>query len=401
MRKCSVQEIIKAVPQVQTLVLPEGWFDHLAPSTDVFNAMYDWMLAGGKVKVDSRYLPGRTYVGEKLYAKLCAAERKRLRAKLKVAGEKLEELLGWSIARFSPKDEIGGAAISGDAIIVIPDSSWDALQDFSVKQSQRNRADVLKKVKARAAGATYYQWLTSQADRQDHVGDTARDALADEHYPRESNDYYELRSYLNEHASDAAIACFVDGWLEYLGQYPGRTSSMAWCSECGKKLDVEQAMLAWSEETGEVYVLDRCCLERYREFDDLDDRPLAGVTRVDLEDLVEKGIGEYSIEQLTVDLRLWGVFPPSDGAGLVYFIQASDTHRIKIGFTGGEVEKRRKTLQTSNAGVLTVLATLKGTVDYEKFLQKRFAAHRLNGEWFEPHPEILAFISVLPKNEEA
>lgn len=396
MRKLQLQAIIKAVPEVQTLVLPADWFEHLNTSTDVFNAMYDWMVSGGKVPEDSKsFLPNRTYVGESLYRKLLAAEKKRLRAKLKINGDELDRTLGWSDLSSGPKWKIAGACIAGDAILVIPETSRETFNDFSIKCSRQARNEEIRKIRDRAAGTTYYQWLVSQADRPDHIGDTARDAALDESYPRYSNDYYELKTYLDSNACAAAVDCFLDGWLEYLEKYPHRITPMAWCGECGCKMEVADALLAWNR-FGDLSVLDSECFESYRKFEKMKSRPLAGISTAILEDMREAGVSEVDIENVTRDLRLWGVLPPSDGPGNVYFIRAEDTHRIKIGFTAGHAEKRRKSLQTSNAGALTLLATIKGTQEYERDLHERFYAYRLNGEWFEPHPELLAFIAVLP-----
>ena len=44
MRKCTIREIIKEVPDVQTVILPKDWFDHLRENESVFNSLYGWML---------------------------------------------------------------------------------------------------------------------------------------------------------------------------------------------------------------------------------------------------------------------------------------------------------------------------------------------------------------------
>jgi len=78
---------------------------------------------------------------------------------------------------------------------------------------------------------------------------------------------------------------------------------------------------------------------------------------------------------------------------LVYFI-ASESGPIKIG-KAANPESRCKELQTSHHERLTILATCTGGSDVETAYHRRFAAHRLNGEWFERCPELLAEIERL------
>ena len=77
----------------------------------------------------------------------------------------------------------------------------------------------------------------------------------------------------------------------------------------------------------------------------------------------------------------------------VYFIR-SEPGEIKIGLAI-DVEKRLRGLQTSHPYGLTLLAFVKGGQSVEREYHRRFAAHRLHGEWFEPHPDILAEIAHL------
>ena len=401
MRKYTSREIIKEVPDVQTVILPNHWFDDLSDNQSVFSSLYDWMLKNGRVPSDNKKtLHNRTYVGEKLFKKLYTAEKKRLNKKLKIKGDELDSAVAWSDINSGPKTEIGGCNISGDVILVIPESSKQALGEFSSKIYRKEREAAINKIRANAAGATFYQWLLPQMDRPDRVGDIARDAVVDEKFPRESNQYEEIKSYLNSQgACSAAIESFKEGWLEYLQQYPGRVQPYAWCSECGERLDVEDALLAWSSESLELFVLDAACLSKYMRFDEMVSRPLSGITHVDLEELVEKEeVSELDTEDLLESLKLWGVIPVAI-EGCVYFIRSEKTHAIKIGFTAGQVEKRLSSLQTAHPYKLQLLATIPGTLEYEKSLHERFASFRLEGEWFQPHPDILAFISVILKGQ--
>jgi hypothetical protein len=82
--------------------------------------------------------------------------------------------------------------------------------------------------------------------------------------------------------------------------------------------------------------------------------------------------------------------------GWTYFIQAH-CGSIKIG-RARNVEYRLKELQCANPHKLTLLAVaLDGGREAE--YHRRFAPHRTLGEWFEPHPDILAEIERLSPPE--
>lgn len=395
MSKCTPREIIKEVPDVQTVILPANWFDHLDDSWSVFGSLYKWMLENGRVPSENKEtLNSRTYVGERLFNKLLAAEKKRLNKILKIKGDELDDSVALSKFNVGPNTEIGGCKISGDVILVVPESSRHALREFSSQVFRKVHEATVEKIRVNAAGATFYQWLLSQIARPDRVGDLARDAVDDDEFPRDSNQYEDIKYYLGPYSP--AINSLKEGWLEYLQQYPNRVRPSAWCSECNKKIDVENTLLAWSLESSELFVLDAECLSKYEQFDKMAFRPLSGITCADLEQLVEKyEISELDTERLEEALKLWGVMPIANDEGFVYFIRSEKTHAIKIGFTAGKIEDRLSALQTAHPHKLKVLATSRGNREYEKALHARFAKHRLEGEWFEPHPDLVAFISVL------
>lgn len=79
--------------------------------------------------------------------------------------------------------------------------------------------------------------------------------------------------------------------------------------------------------------------------------------------------------------------------GLVYFIGCQQ-HSVKIGFTT-QLDIRLAALQNSSPVPLAVLAIVEAAPSLEREYHARFAAHRLHGEWFEPHPDILAEIERL------
>lgn len=75
---------------------------------------------------------------------------------------------------------------------------------------------------------------------------------------------------------------------------------------------------------------------------------------------------------------------------VVYFVQA-ENGRIKIGNTK-YIDWRMDSLRGQSPLSLELLATTPGGRKVEFAYHARFAAHRLHGEWFEPHPDILAEI---------
>ena len=111
------------------------------------------------------------------------------------------------------------------------------------------------------------------------------------------------------------------------------------------------------------------------------------------------GVSEYELKEIKQKIAIWGITliaeNKNEDEGHVYFIMSEKTQAIKIGFTTGSVKVRLRALQTAHPYRLKVLATLNGNRSYEKELHQRFAQFRLKGEWFEPHPDLLAFISVL------
>lgn len=78
---------------------------------------------------------------------------------------------------------------------------------------------------------------------------------------------------------------------------------------------------------------------------------------------------------------------------MIYFIQAQGIGHIKIGFTDGDPLVRMSQLQPSSPVPLVLMATTSGTQEVEKQLHKRFAEHRVRGEWFKPVSELLTYIA--------
>jgi hypothetical protein len=79
----------------------------------------------------------------------------------------------------------------------------------------------------------------------------------------------------------------------------------------------------------------------------------------------------------------------------VYFIQAVPDGLIKIG-KANCVHTRLKELRCASPNELKLLATIEDDdPKAEAKLHKRFAPHRIRGEWFHPAPELLDFIKGL------
>lgn len=81
---------------------------------------------------------------------------------------------------------------------------------------------------------------------------------------------------------------------------------------------------------------------------------------------------------------------------VVYFVQGVNGGPIKIG-TAIDVAHRLSGLQNGSHVRLKVLATMDGGFSEERALHRRFAAHHVTGEWFEPAAPVLAFIDALAK----
>jgi hypothetical protein len=82
-----------------------------------------------------------------------------------------------------------------------------------------------------------------------------------------------------------------------------------------------------------------------------------------------------------------------ESARVVYFVQCA-TGEIKIG-VAFNLYSRLKSLQAAHPRPVKLLAETRGGIPVERAYHERFAAHRVQGEWFEPQPDILAEIERL------
>lgn len=77
----------------------------------------------------------------------------------------------------------------------------------------------------------------------------------------------------------------------------------------------------------------------------------------------------------------------------VYFAQAGDGGPVKIGFSRSG-PGRIKDLQIACPWDLRLIGVMAADgMDAERRLHQRFASARIRGEWFEPTPELLAFVA--------
>ena len=85
--------------------------------------------------------------------------------------------------------------------------------------------------------------------------------------------------------------------------------------------------------------------------------------------------------------------------GFIYFIQESETERIKIGFSEKHPQGRLESFQTGNSNKLVLLGYIEGTQDDETRLHREFEEERIRkkNEWFEPSPELKKKIQDLLK----
>ena len=75
----------------------------------------------------------------------------------------------------------------------------------------------------------------------------------------------------------------------------------------------------------------------------------------------------------------------------VYFVQSGTDGPIKIG-TAVDVPARIALLQIGNAEPLCLLGAVEGGQREERGYHILLATHRIRGEWFRPHSDVLAMV---------
>lgn len=78
--------------------------------------------------------------------------------------------------------------------------------------------------------------------------------------------------------------------------------------------------------------------------------------------------------------------------GEIYAIQEGSDGPIKIGFATTP-SHRMVILQSGNSRTLRMLTTVAGTINRERSIQRKLKKHKIRGEWFKPHREVLAEIA--------
>lgn len=82
----------------------------------------------------------------------------------------------------------------------------------------------------------------------------------------------------------------------------------------------------------------------------------------------------------------------STTVGQIYAVQEEDDGPIKIGFSV-DADIRLLSLQCGNPRLLNELGRLGGERRDETKIHSRLASHRIRGEWFRPHQEVLDLVA--------
>src|SRR5262245_18103667 len=75
---------------------------------------------------------------------------------------------------------------------------------------------------------------------------------------------------------------------------------------------------------------------------------------------------------------------------IVYFVRRESDGAIKIGITTN-LRRRLPDLRRQH-GTMTLLGTVEGAANHEKLAHLVFADSRLDGEFFQPSPALMAFL---------
>lgn len=80
--------------------------------------------------------------------------------------------------------------------------------------------------------------------------------------------------------------------------------------------------------------------------------------------------------------------------GYAYILE-SETGRIKIGWTGGVVRIRARSIQTSNVVKTRLVAVVPASLKQEKSLHEMLGTYHLWGEWYDFPPRLDAYVRSL------
>lgn len=73
---------------------------------------------------------------------------------------------------------------------------------------------------------------------------------------------------------------------------------------------------------------------------------------------------------------------------MIYFVQIGAAGPIKIGTTNN-LKMRLRVLQTRHTERLVIIAKIPGGFFVEKKIHSRLSQHRIGGEWFRPHADVI------------
>lgn len=83
--------------------------------------------------------------------------------------------------------------------------------------------------------------------------------------------------------------------------------------------------------------------------------------------------------------------PPDPNQTWVYFVRRGEDGPIKIGISI-RPDVRLGELQMGSPEPLTLLGVIEGDYTTERGLHRQFRYVHLRGEWFAPHPDLMAYI---------
>lgn len=388
-------EIAALLPGSRVIEIPTAWFNNLQDNCNAFEQFYAYLRSLGCE--DNRDLHNRARVGHRLQKKLIQAEKQRLKKVHGLSGDNLKRALSWNDVGSGPQETFAGRRVTGNAVCVLPRSSAkeNEVQSRLIREQCEIHQQQLKKSRTKLSGSSFYYWLIAAKEHNDRIGDIARDVADDVRFPREATTYREVAKYLDcIAASSAAIECAEDAWLEYIDRYPERIEASAWCDLCDTKIEPNEGAVVF--RSGYEVLHDLCNSDRLDEEEKLliGDLHRDGLRAFLLFAEPHDGFWSADVEKR---LRLWGFRDHNPRKEQVYFVQVGFSGPIKIGYTATSVIQRVASLQTSCPEKLRLLASIDGGRAIEAELHVRFAKYRKTGEWFEPHPDLIAFLAPIVK----
>lgn len=383
-------DLVVRIPTATVVTIPEGWLDDLKDTPNVFIQFYEELVFLG---CSAEGLHNRARVGHFLMKRLRRSEKARLRRVHGLAGEELNRALSWNDLDSGPRESFGGHRIIGNSVCILPPPGQ--LRGRVETELHQEALEVSRKLRQRkrteTSGSSFYYWIIGAREQDDRIGDIARDIYADETFPRGLCEYNDVLRHLESvGANEATIECAEDAWLEYQGRYPDRAVPRVRCQKCSNVIKPGDGavlfrfgyeVLHWKCNTDADPIEDRVLVE---------DLHRHGISR--FRDLAERHEGFWS-GAVEKQLQLSGFREARSSPGWVYFAQRGLAGPIKIGFTSTSVAQRLAQLQTGSAEPLRLLAAIEGDRHTERHLHAQFEPFRRKGEWFEPHPSIVAFLA--------